>query len=51
MEDSLNFLANGRRTQYFSNWKTTSIFWQMEDDFKFLLQEMQKTTSTSLKQS
>jgi hypothetical protein len=43
MEDDLNILANGRRPhfflsngrqpQYIYKWKTTSIFWQMEDDF------------------
>jgi hypothetical protein len=32
MEDILNFLVNKRRPQYFGKWKTTSIFWQMEDD-------------------
>ena len=32
MEDRLNTLANGRRPYYFGKWKTTSIFWQMEDD-------------------
>ena len=32
MEDYLNILANGRLTQYFGKWKTTSISWLMEDD-------------------
>ena len=31
MEDNLNILANGRQPQYFGKWKTTLIFWQMED--------------------
>ena len=42
MEDDLNILANGRRTQYFVKRKTTSIFWQMEDDLDNL--EKEKTT-------
>ena len=36
MEDDLNFLANGRRPQFFGKWKTTSIFWEMEDNLSFL---------------
>jgi hypothetical protein len=32
MEDNLNILANGRQPQYFGKYKTTSKFWQMEDD-------------------
>ena len=35
MEEDLNILANGRRPQYFGKWKTTSIFWQMEDVINF----------------
>ena len=35
LEDDLNFLANGRRPQYFGKWKLTSIFWQMEDTYIF----------------
>ena len=27
---------NGRQPQYFGKWKTTSIFWQMEDDLNIL---------------
>ena len=49
MEDDLNFLIfednldsfgneNGRRPQFFSKWKTTSIFLQIEDDLIFFLQ-------------
>ena len=36
MEDDFNILANGRRSQYFGKWKTTSIILQMEDDIDFL---------------
>ena len=36
MEDDLNIVANGRRTQYFSKWKTTPTFWKMEDDLNYL---------------
>ena len=36
MEDDLNIFANGRRPQYFSQCKTTSIFWKMEDNLKYL---------------
>ena len=35
LEDNLNFLANGRHPQYFGKWKTTSIFWKIEDDLIF----------------
>ena len=42
MEDHLNsfengrtqFLENGRRPQLFRQWKTTSIFYKMEDNLK-----------------
>jgi hypothetical protein len=33
-EDDHITLASGRSPQYFGNWKTTSISWQMEDNFK-----------------
>jgi hypothetical protein len=36
MEVGLNILANGRQPQYFGKWKTTSVFWQMEDDLNIL---------------
>ena len=36
MEDNLNILANGRQPQYFGKWKTTSVFWEMEDDLNIL---------------
>ena len=51
MEDDLNFKVNGRRPQFFDKWKTTLICWQIEDDltflfmednFKLLIQEIQK---------
>jgi hypothetical protein len=32
MEDDLNIWVNGRRPQDFGKWKTTSGFWQMEDN-------------------
>ena len=32
LQDDLNILANGRVPQYFGKWKSTSIFWLMEDD-------------------
>ena len=32
LEDDLNFFANGSRPQFFGKWKTTSLFWKMEDD-------------------
>ena len=35
MEDNPNFMANGSGPQYFGKWKTTSIFWQIEDDLNF----------------
>jgi hypothetical protein len=34
IEDTLNSFASRRRPQYFDKWKTASIFWKMEDDFK-----------------
>ena len=42
MEDNLNIWANGRQPYYFrqphylGKWKTTSIFWQIEDDLSVL---------------
>ena len=49
MEDNINifsngrqpqlFLLNGRLPQYFGKWKTTSIFWQMEEDINILANE------------
>ena len=30
MEDELNFLADGRRPQYFGKWKSTSKLWQLK---------------------
>jgi hypothetical protein len=53
MENDLNMLRNirkpcffpiGRRPQYFAKWKTTSIFWHMEDDLNIL----ESGTKTSL---
>ena len=35
IEDDLNILANGRRSQFVEKWKTTSIFSQIEYNFKF----------------
>ena len=35
MEDDLNFFENRRRPQKFLKWKTTSIFWKLEDNLKF----------------
>ena len=32
MEDDLNILENGRQPQFFSKWKTTSIFLKLEDN-------------------
>ena len=34
MENNHKILLNGRRPIYFYKWKTTSFFWQMEDDIK-----------------
>jgi hypothetical protein len=34
MEDDNNLFPNGRRPHYFGKWKTTSMFWQMEDNLK-----------------
>ena len=39
MEDDLNIWTNGRRPQYLDKWKTTSIFWKMEDDLNYLEME------------
>ena len=43
MEDDLNFLGNGRQTQYCGKWKTISIFcpiiWKMEDDLNIYQME------------
>jgi hypothetical protein len=39
MVDGLNILANGRQPQNFGRWKTTAIFWEMEDDFNILENE------------
>jgi hypothetical protein len=36
MEDDHNILENGGPPQYFEKRKTTTIFWQMEDDLKTL---------------
>jgi hypothetical protein len=36
MEQRTQSLANGRRPQYFGQWKLTSIIWKMEDDLKML---------------
>jgi hypothetical protein len=39
-EDDLNFISsNGRLPQYFGRWKTTSILWKMEDNFKIYQKE------------
>ena len=32
MEDNLYFSKNGRQPQFFQKWKTTSIFWDREDN-------------------
>ena len=34
IEDDLNILQNGRRPQFCTKWKTTSILYKMEDDPK-----------------
>jgi hypothetical protein len=34
MEDNLNFFKNETQPQYFQKWKTTSIFFKMEDNRK-----------------
>ena len=36
MEDDPNSLANGKQRQYLEKWKTTSMFWQTEDDLDIL---------------
>jgi hypothetical protein len=36
-----NFLADGRRPQFFGKWKTTSIFWKMGNDLNFLVNKRQ----------
>ena len=33
--------GNGRQPQYFRKWKTTSKFWQIEDDLNILANERQ----------
>ena len=35
MEDNFKFKLNGRRPQFVSKWKTSSICWQLEDDLHF----------------
>jgi hypothetical protein len=37
-EDDRQLLATGRQPPTFDKWKTTSIFWSLEDDLIFLLQ-------------
>jgi hypothetical protein len=37
MEEDRNILENGKQPQYFGKWKTTSIFWRLEDDLNFLI--------------
>ena len=32
MEDDLHFFENGRRPQFFGQWKTTSTFLKMKDE-------------------
>jgi hypothetical protein len=32
MEDDLNILDNGRWPKCFEKWKTTSMFWKMENN-------------------
>jgi hypothetical protein len=32
MKDDLNFAGYGKRPQFFSKWKTTSIFQEMEEN-------------------
>jgi hypothetical protein len=36
LEDDLNFLVIGERPHFFGKWKTTSIFFYIEDELKFL---------------
>jgi hypothetical protein len=36
MVDKINIVANVRLPQYFSQWKVTSINWEMEDNLKYL---------------
>ena len=31
MEEDLNMLVNGRKPQIAGKWKTTTIWWQLED--------------------
>jgi hypothetical protein len=36
MEDNLNIMSSERQQQYLGEWKTTLIFWKMEDDLNVL---------------
>jgi hypothetical protein len=46
---NLNISANERRPQYFGEWKTTSIFWQMEDHLNKLKNGRQPQSFVKLK--
>ena len=37
MEDNVNFNINGRQPQFFGQWKTTSMSYQLEDPLSLLL--------------
>jgi hypothetical protein len=37
LEDDLNYLANGRRPQFFGKWKTTSIQKKFGDNLNFIV--------------
>ena len=48
-KDDQNFLSNGRRPQYFAEWNTTPIFWQMEDYLNMLRKLRQPQSLVKLK--
>ena len=39
MEDDLTYFSNGRRPHFIIKWKTTSFYYQMEDDHNFFENE------------
>jgi hypothetical protein len=42
MEDDLNFISNGRRPQFYFQWKTTLISFDMELNLLILLLQMRR---------
>ena len=37
IEDNLKFVKNGRRPQFFSNWKRTLKFWKLEMNLAYFV--------------